>query len=75
MAMRDERQEAFAEAKPVDDLLTRYVRALFRTGALAGRVAPHEDLRTCTHCGAYAPFEPVEDEATWAACSACGQTA
>ena len=32
------------------------------------------DLRTCTHCGEHARFDPA-GQGGWSACSACGQLA
>jgi len=54
------------------ELLTRYMRALLRSGDFTERPRLESYRRTCVRCGAFTWFEPVEDADTWTACVACG---
>ncbi len=58
-----------------EDLLARYMRSLLRRGSFEDLHAGCQDVRTCTHCGAYARFDPAGVADSWAACSACGALA
>ena len=55
-----------------DDLLTRYMRALLRSG---GQSVLGEDVRTCTSCGMHARFDRCTENDSWSTCSACGALA
>jgi len=73
MTLRTQWSSAAIDVAPhQDELLIRYMRALLRTGSLAEKPVPREDLRTCARCGAFARFEPLEEAGTWTACSSCG---
>jgi len=72
MAMRAETAQLGTRFGADDDLLTRYMRALLRTG---GHRLTHEDVRTCASCGSHSRFDRCTDNDSWSRCSACGALA
>ena len=72
MAMRAVSARPGIPSEQDNELFTRYMRALLRTG---GTPEPGDDMRTCTSCGTHAVFEPCTDNDTWCRCSTCGALA